>query len=303
VPNGTVLYWENFGTTTAQDFTDDRNDGEFVITSNAGSFTRTLKTTGQGGDPGGESSETIQIALQFRPGYLGGGAVAGAATVTVLPDTVITSGLVLRLDAGNFASYPGSGTIWTNLAGVGNNGTLTNGPTFSTANGGNIVFDGVNDYVVATSPGSYQNYTFELFCRWNAPTSASDRIFGLSSFGTYTVYAPTNIGFHYNPVGGSPPSVTLSSNVNIGYGTWCHIAVTVNPAGSLVTIYVNGVSRNSWNVIPAGDFVGNLFLGAQNAVPGLVANCNIGAFSLYDRVLSANEVAQNFSALRGRYGI
>jgi hypothetical protein len=97
VPNGTVLYWQNFGTTTAQDFTDDRNDGEFVITSNAGSFTRTLKTTGLGGDPDSEPAKTIQIALQFRPGYLGGGAVAGASTVTVEAD-IVSSGLVINLE-------------------------------------------------------------------------------------------------------------------------------------------------------------------------------------------------------------
>jgi hypothetical protein len=60
-------------------------------------------------------------------------------------NSIITSGLVLNLDAGNTASYPGSGTVWTDLSGNGYNGTLTNGPIYSSSNGGTIVFDGTND--------------------------------------------------------------------------------------------------------------------------------------------------------------
>jgi len=60
---------------------------------------------------------------------------------------IVTSGLVLALDAGNTKSYPGSGTVWTDLSGNGNTGTLTNGPTFNSSNGGSIVFDGVDDFV------------------------------------------------------------------------------------------------------------------------------------------------------------
>jgi hypothetical protein len=56
---------------------------------------------------------------------------------------IITDGLVLLLDAANSKSYPGTGTTWTDLSRSGNNGTLINGPTFNSGNGGSIVFDGV----------------------------------------------------------------------------------------------------------------------------------------------------------------
>ena len=49
---------------------------------------------------------------------------------------IVTSGLVLNLDAGNTASYPGTGTTWTDLSGNGNNGTLVNGVGYNFANGG-----------------------------------------------------------------------------------------------------------------------------------------------------------------------
>jgi hypothetical protein len=68
------------------------------------------------------------------------------ATATTFPK-IVTNGLVLNYDAGQQNSYSGSGTTWTDLSGRGNTGTLTNGPTYSSANGGSIVFDGVDDYV------------------------------------------------------------------------------------------------------------------------------------------------------------
>ena len=53
---------------------------------------------------------------------------------------IVTDGLVLALDAGNTKSYPGSGTTWTDLSRIRANGTLTNGPTFSSNNGGTLCF-------------------------------------------------------------------------------------------------------------------------------------------------------------------
>jgi hypothetical protein len=51
---------------------------------------------------------------------------------------VVREGLVLHLDAGTTRSYPGSGTTWNDLSGSENTGTLTNGPTFNSANGGRM---------------------------------------------------------------------------------------------------------------------------------------------------------------------
>ena len=54
---------------------------------------------------------------------------------------LVTNGLVLALDAGNTKSYQSGSTTWFDKSRNGNNGTLTNGPTFSSANGGSIVFE------------------------------------------------------------------------------------------------------------------------------------------------------------------
>ena len=68
-------------------------------------------------------------------GAYGGNAVMGLAH----SPRIVTDGLVLCLDAASKRSYPGTGTTWTDLKG-GNNGTLTNGPTFDTGNGGECSF-------------------------------------------------------------------------------------------------------------------------------------------------------------------
>ena len=214
---------------------------------------------------------------------------------------VTTNGLVLYLDAANRKSYPGTGTAWTDLLQNGVNGTLTNGPTFTSTNGGTIVFDGVDDYVIVTPPTSYSEYTVQFFCKWISSVGVSERLFGCDAFGTYTIFNPYDVGFHYNPLGGVPSSVTLASGVNIGFGTWCQVAVTVSTLLSNVVIYINGIARNSWSTLPAANLSANIFIGKQNTLYG--ANCQFANFQLYNRAITAAEVTQNFNALRTRFGI
>jgi hypothetical protein len=84
--------------------------------------------------------------------------------------TISTNGLVLALDAGDRNSYVSGSTTWNDLVGL-NNGTLTNGPTFNSANGGSIVFDGTNDYVVVPESSSVDITTNTItFGGWCYPT-------------------------------------------------------------------------------------------------------------------------------------
>jgi len=76
--------------------------------------------------------------------------------------SIVMNGLVLCLDAGNTKSYPGSGTTWIDLSGNSNTGTLTNGPTYSSENGGSLVFDGIDDYVT-TSLGTHTPYCIDIW--------------------------------------------------------------------------------------------------------------------------------------------
>jgi hypothetical protein len=77
---------------------------------------------------------------------------------------IVTSGLVLCLDAANRKSYSGTGTTWSDLSGNNYNGTLTNGPTFNGANGGSIVFDSTDDFVNVGNIGTITSFTVLVWC-------------------------------------------------------------------------------------------------------------------------------------------
>jgi hypothetical protein len=106
----------------------------------------------------------------------------------------ITNGLILNLDAANTKSYPGSGTTWTDLSQYKSNGTLTNGPTFSSTNGGGITFDGTNDFVLLTSGAALltqtSNITMEIWF-YKTGIGLNYRLFyngnsGANGYGFYT---------------------------------------------------------------------------------------------------------------------
>ena len=87
---------------------------------------------------------------------------------------IVKDGLVLDLDAAKRDSYPGSGTFWKDISGGGGNGTLINGPTFSSGNGGSIVFDGVDDYVnIPNNNSPITNLTYEIILRIDAIPDSS----------------------------------------------------------------------------------------------------------------------------------
>jgi hypothetical protein len=90
---------------------------------------------------------------------------------------IVTDGLVLYLDAANPRSYPGSGTTWSDLSRGGNNGVLTNGPTFNSANNGSIVFDGTNDFIQCSNRTTINlGLTIETVIKTTSSTSTKSYI-------------------------------------------------------------------------------------------------------------------------------
>jgi hypothetical protein len=309
LPNGTVIYWENIGTTNAQDFTDDLNSGAVVISGGQASISRTLRSTLTGVDIVGEGNETIVMIVGTTPRYLGGGALAVSSTVTVL-DTPVTLGLVLHLDASNPASYPGSGTTWFDLSGGSNNGTLINGPTYNSDNGGSIVFDGTDDRVSSSNSIVVGNSprTLEVWCRGTGADRVPLSLTTAASGTANAAFAVSAVSSSLvNIYGGTNPFDESSIPVSINFidGNWHQMLVTWdgNNPGTLL-IYGDGVqvgtrtrSTGSAYNTTAGYIVGTWY-DFNRFYSGNIANCKI-----YNRALSAAEVAQNFNALRGRFGI
>jgi hypothetical protein len=225
---------------------------------------------------------------------------------------IVQSGLVLNLDAGASTSYPGSGTTWTDLSGGGNTGTLTNGPTYSTANGGSIVFDGTNDYVVLSRPvqddftlscwfkttQSLTSYTSGAFQWWQGAGLVDCEVGGIANdFGLSLNAAKVSFG-----VGGSSDT-SIQSPLTYNDNVWHYaVATRIRSSGALVlyvdgTLVASGTGGTNSLTTPTQLRIGSLQTGI-NFFSG-----NIAQVSIYNRALSAAEVTQNFNALRGRFGI
>jgi len=224
--------------------------------------------------------------------------------------SIVSSGLVLALDAGNPKSYPGTGTTWTDLSGRGNTGTLTNGPTYSSANGGSIVFDGSNDYVDCGNSAVFnqsggKSFTVTCWAKFNSTPAAHNPIFNK---------AATNGTFEYTLGLSSSGSVQWFTSSNgtswvlrdvgetISTGIWYYYAVGFNFNSQVSFASVNG--KQIYTAAQTGIFNGSraFEIGRHND-PTTTMNGNIAQVSIYNRALSAAEVSQNFNALRGRYGI
>jgi hypothetical protein len=215
---------------------------------------------------------------------------------------IVTDGLVLALDAANVKSYPGSGTSWSDLSGNNNNGTLTNGPTFSGENGGSIVFDGVNDFVQCTGTVSLTAATFIVWIRRNGTQGTYDGI--LFSRGTSVTginfQASNQLGYHWNEI---PNTYDWASGLTLPDLAWSMCAVSVTSTTATAYLYqASGLTTATNTVSPTSTTLDDIKI-AQDDEGGRFFNGNIAQASIYNRALTANEVLQNFNATRGRFGV
>lgn len=234
------------------------------------------------------------------------------------PD-VVTNGLLFCLDAANQKSYPGTGTTWYELVSS-NNGTLNNGPTYSSANGGILSFDGVNDYMQAnintTSLDGDPTFSVDMFVRRRTGTSigAAAGFWGIGGSGqgnSVEGWTPTVNVIHLDVY----DSTRLESPNTYPEGAFVHVVWTKNGAGMETTnvkCYVNGsevsltktraaTRTNQFNTSTAGT---GICLGRINGdANAYYAPIDIGTFKVYSVALNRSQVLQNYNALKGRFGL
>ena len=229
---------------------------------------------------------------------------------------IVTDSLVLYLDAANTRSYPGSGTAWNDLSRSGNNGTLVNGPTFNSANGGSIVFDGINDFV--NLPEITPNrFTLSCWFRATGAPSTNDSFGGnliISNpqlFGNVIQYSfayswsSQRIYFAVQSNGGG---VSTSNNTILRNTVYNAVGIYT---GTQLQIYINGILTNSisWSTNPiyptTGDRSARIGTWNNPSQPSFTRffNGNIYQASIYNRALSPQEVLQNYNATKSRYGL
>ena len=210
------------------------------------------------------------------------------------------------VDGASLKSYPQTGTGWTDVSFTGNNGTLQNNPTFSTANGGNFSMDGTDDRVLINC-ASNTIRTFDSSIQFviRLPLySGGQRCIlsyrsGAGGGQLYIGKGSGGIFCYYNEL--NNPAYTVGS---ITDNTIAHCVVVCNATSNTLSTYINGTlagsaTRTGW----VSGYTSRFYLGWDEGGTNEYMLGNLYYFSHYNKVLSDAEISQNFNALRGRFGI
>jgi hypothetical protein len=240
------------------------------------------------------------------------------ATNTEYPSNfpnIVVDGLVYYVDAGLTTSYPGSGTSWNDTSGNGSNGTLTNGPTFNSANSGSIVFDGIDDYCQFSSlPPGFQagmtNYSISIWFKLNAAKEAPLLEMGTINGDLQRVMFWLTGG---NPnrlyaLGASLNSQYRYSSVSLTTGNFYNAVYTYNNTGTISKLYINGVEDTGLTNSTANGLLATInnswAIGGDNVYShSYCQSTNIYNVLLHIKTLSSSEVTQNYNAQKGRFGL
>ena len=228
--------------------------------------------------------------------------------------SIVTTDLILNLDASNTASYPGSGTVWTDLSGSSNDMSLLNGASYDPSNRNSILFDGVNDYAGrASALNTGQNFTVSV---WMYATLLGSTRTSLVA-NSYD-YSSGNGWFFCTNAGGTPNSFFLSigsdnpvkvSSANIlTLNTWNFLTAVIRSGGRYIDLYKNGVlisgASTDFGASTITYTYANFSIGLRD--PGVTPDPfkgNIGSTQIYNQALTAADILDNYNATKGRYGL
>lgn len=228
----------------------------------------------------------------------------------------VTSGLILHLNASDPASYPGSGSTWTDL--VGSNDATINGATWSNTDGGIFDLDGINDnisipHASSLSLSTSSQKTIQVWFKADAPPSSGQQIpvFGKFSssfnFDGYWAGMFSNSGVVRCATNGAAVSRTSDSTLTISINTWYLLTFIsqITSTSNTTKVYINTteyitaahgndtyLESNPLYLGYIGDGVGSTYL-----------NGKIGACYFYDRGLTPQEITDNYNATKSRFGL
>jgi hypothetical protein len=222
---------------------------------------------------------------------------------------IVTDGLVLYLDAANTKSYVSGSTTWNDISRTGINGVLVNGPTYSSTNGGSIVFDGTNDNCPITnqtfnlSTGS--SFTIEIVYKRNSSTPGPARgLYGMGAGGVsnariYFFFDDNSNGsmaINYYTQSSFDRYIVLSTQL---LDTNFHHAVqVVNKSTLLMTGYFDGVNKGNGSIESSSTSDTTFRIGGFTS-----CNATVAFVRIYNRALSSSEVLQNYNATKSRFGL
>jgi hypothetical protein len=205
---------------------------------------------------------------------------------------IVRDGLLMFVDAANINSYPGTGTTWYDISGNGNHMTMVNGVGFSKANSGVMQLDGTNDYIQLQSFNiSTTNHTIMGASRYSGATRG--RIFS-------TLSGNWLLGHWNNYIRSYYPNGDVRLAVDAGNTNWYVSTAVENYSSDLWTLYSNGsqlITNTNGSAGPNG-----LSFGCW-AANSEFSTAEISFFMVYNRLLTTEEINQNYNALKGRFGL
>jgi hypothetical protein len=237
---------------------------------------------------------------------IGAGVNVGSG-ITIKNDVAasayVLSGLQMFWDIGNSSSYPGTGTVITDLSGNGINGTLSGSPTYS---GGGITTN-TNKYIYTPS-------TFNLGSAWTVTivsnTSTTQPQYWATMWGDeawssagYLAYQAGSTSITFGSPGGATAWNTTQANIQGNNTVW---DFTFN--GSTISLYKNGVSTPVASAVmgaatpsSAGIFFGARHVNGGGASPTDFSNTTFYQMRIYNRALNTTEIASNYASVKAQY--
>jgi len=236
------------------------------------------------------------MAIVVGPGI----DIGPGITISAAPAGYVSAGLQVYLDAGNPASYPGTGTTWTSLVNS-YTGALQAGVTYSAASGGSMTFNGGATATVNLVNAEFRaltnNFSVEF---WYSSTNNRP---GLVANGV----GSNGFVFGYFGTTGTAWKVTKYGVIDLQAGlipqnTAWHQAVLTYSSTTGTRVYVDGALSSPTSANTSNLAVGNTTFNIGRSEANY-HNGSMGIIRWYNTVLSEADVLQNFNADRSRYGI
>jgi len=216
--------------------------------------------------------------------------------------SLLTSGLLYYWDAGIANSYPGSGSSLFDLTGNGRTITLYNGPTYSTTTGGQLSFDGGDDYGMMTTFNLGNGNVAWTISAWVRTGTSADGL------GAGAIFSNSSGGPVYSSIGINSGRISywsysggwfrLLGSATVNNNQWQHLT-WVNRTNTTMDMYVNGVKDLSAGSSPSGNNNPiDIFGGSWAArFAGIIANAKV-----YNVAFTDAQVIQDFASQRVRFG-
>jgi hypothetical protein len=290
------------------------NDGPFVPFSPAQTFSPVAITTIDG-ETSLTNSTSYTVTLKAVNAIESSLASASTSVVTTV-NTLNTTNLLVELDANNASSYSGSGEEWTNLRSSGTySATLQNTPLFNNANK-YFTFNGTNQIAqiaaaAAINPTPGSSFTIQIWARvdtsspaFNSGDGLISKQFGSSSdYDGYSLTLNSSGGLSLN-MNGSSVNGNYASSTGVYGNEWALYTIVVrfggrsgNPSYAYVSTRRVVTAANAESGMPSQAPL-QFPRGFQD---GYFCPADVGAFYLYDRAVSQEDIIRNYDATKARY--